>query len=309
AWRTGVLLTRGDTELLVEVTTRNDDIVLRSRGPERKELLSAVAADLDELNGTYGNLRRDNRVHLRIPCICPGCNQQVDPHLYDHRELVDRKTNPNAGDTVNCSKHYNDIAIIELLDGIHLPTTPPATGRPDHPDPDGPGTIHAPGGVIQINYGNNSTPSVVSTNQTQTEPLTAKADTNQPQPDPWNRVAVIAGLTAAGIAALLWIAPSAWSRFAIATIGGSGLLVGLFVLGRNPKRIYRRLLAGWISAGVAINTIGFLIDGVITRDDTNVNFTFSADVAWWWWIIWTIISLSLITADITTNKTSPPTSP
>ncbi|MCP4961467.1 MAG: hypothetical protein GY925_19655, partial [Actinomycetia bacterium] len=46
AWRTGVLLTRGDTELLVEVTTRNDDIVLRSRGPERKELLSAVAADL-----------------------------------------------------------------------------------------------------------------------------------------------------------------------------------------------------------------------------------------------------------------------
>jgi hypothetical protein len=299
-WRAGALLTREDTELLVDVSPNDNDIMLRSRGPQSKELLSAVAADLDELNGTYGNLRSDNRVHLRIPCICQGCTSEITPHFYDHRELLDRKHNPNAPDTVNCSKHYHDVAVIELLDGIHLPTHAATDDRPDPTGnryPAGQAPIHAPGSVVQVFNGDTSKTTAIGTSETTVvnPPSPKKAD--QSQSDGWNRVALVAGLVAAGVAVLLILAPSAWWRFTIATIGGSGFLAWLFVLVRNPKRFYRRLLYRWISLGIASNWAGFLIDGVITRNDAQVNFTFSNDLAWWWWSIWALITVALIRAD------------
>ena len=91
AWRTGALFTSGPTDLFVEISSRNDEIVLRARGPERKELLSAVAADLDELNGTYGNLRKDHYVQVKVPCLCETCAQSTTPHYFARGTLVRQK--------------------------------------------------------------------------------------------------------------------------------------------------------------------------------------------------------------------------
>ena len=56
-WVTGVLFEREGTEVLAEVPPKGGEIVLRARGPERKELLSIIAADLDALNESFHGLR------------------------------------------------------------------------------------------------------------------------------------------------------------------------------------------------------------------------------------------------------------
>lgn len=47
AWATGVLFERDATAVLVELLASGSEIELRARGPERKALLSVIAADLD----------------------------------------------------------------------------------------------------------------------------------------------------------------------------------------------------------------------------------------------------------------------
>jgi hypothetical protein len=51
AWVSGALFERDGTAVLADIAPQGGEIVLRARGPERKELLSVIAADLDALNG------------------------------------------------------------------------------------------------------------------------------------------------------------------------------------------------------------------------------------------------------------------
>ena len=68
AWVTGVLFARETTKVLAEVLANGSEIELRARGPERKALLSVIAADLDALNDSFQGLR--DKVDKRIPCNC-----------------------------------------------------------------------------------------------------------------------------------------------------------------------------------------------------------------------------------------------
>ena len=58
AWATGVLFERDSTQLLAEVLPSGSEIELRARGPEKKALLSVVAADLDALNDSFPRVAR-----------------------------------------------------------------------------------------------------------------------------------------------------------------------------------------------------------------------------------------------------------
>ena len=65
AWVTGVLFERDNTAVLVELLANGSEIELRARGPERKALLSVIAADLDALNESFQGLR--DKVDKRGP--------------------------------------------------------------------------------------------------------------------------------------------------------------------------------------------------------------------------------------------------
>jgi hypothetical protein len=115
----------GATSLLVEVTGRGDEIALRSRGPERKELISVISAELDALNSTYGDLSKAGRVHKWIPCNCRTCEQTIDPHLYEYRNLVQRRSEGKA--TVECARPgYENVDVLTLVEGLNLSIYPDA---------------------------------------------------------------------------------------------------------------------------------------------------------------------------------------
>jgi hypothetical protein len=120
AWLTGVLLERDTTSLLVELLPDGGEIELRGRGPEKKTLLSVAAADLDALNESFPRLR--DKVDKRIPCRCRSCMDAAVPHFFGERELIRRKENNRL--QVECGNSYEQVGVLELLDGIRLDTVP-----------------------------------------------------------------------------------------------------------------------------------------------------------------------------------------
>jgi Leucine-rich repeat (LRR) protein len=139
AWVNGVLFQRGDTSLLMEVLANGNEIELRARGPERKELLSSVADDLDALNDSFAGLKGasprfsgeagevlftfplpnlQEKVDKRIPCNCSKCLISAEPEFFGQKRLLQRKMDNKL--KVECPRSYEDVDVLELLDGIRF---------------------------------------------------------------------------------------------------------------------------------------------------------------------------------------------
>ena len=119
-WVTGVLFERDGTEVLAEVPPKGGEIVLHARGPERKELLSIIAADLDALNESFPGLRE--KVGKWVPCNCRRCLALTQPEFFEQKRLLQRKKDGKLN--VECPASYEDVDVLELLDGIKVDRLP-----------------------------------------------------------------------------------------------------------------------------------------------------------------------------------------
>src|SRR5271157_4392872 len=120
AWVTGVLFERESTAVLVEILANGSEIELRACGPEHKALLSVIAADLDDLNESFQGLR--DKVDKRIPCNCKLCRAASVPEFFEQKALLRRKQDNRL--KVECPRSYEDVGVLELLDGIKLDKLP-----------------------------------------------------------------------------------------------------------------------------------------------------------------------------------------
>jgi internalin A len=77
AWRNGVFFEHEGAELLVEVSSKGNEVVLRARGQMKKELLVVIAAELDALNAGYKGL--EEKVKKWVPCNCHKCKTCNQP--------------------------------------------------------------------------------------------------------------------------------------------------------------------------------------------------------------------------------------
>lgn len=120
AWMSGALFERDETQVLVEIPPKGGEIVLRARGVERKELLSVLTADLDKLNNTFNGLAE--KVTKLIPCHCEQCRQKTEPEFFGQKQLLKRKKDGKL--TIECPASYEDVRVLELLDGIQVHKMP-----------------------------------------------------------------------------------------------------------------------------------------------------------------------------------------
>ncbi|MDO9269834.1 MAG: COR domain-containing protein [Methylobacter sp.] len=120
AWMSGALFERDEAQVLVEIPPKGGEIVLRARGVERKELLSVVTADLDKLNNTFNGLAK--KVTKLIPCHCEQCLQKAEPEFFGQKQLLKRKKDGKL--TIECPASYEDVRVLELLDGIQVHKIP-----------------------------------------------------------------------------------------------------------------------------------------------------------------------------------------
>ena len=124
SWSSGVLFERNDTELLAEIPQKGGEIVLRARGAECKELLSVISSDLDALNETFHGL--SDLVNKLIPCNCSRCSSLVEGEFFEQKRLLQRKKDDKL--QVECPASYEDVSVLELLDGIKIEHIPDWAG-------------------------------------------------------------------------------------------------------------------------------------------------------------------------------------
>jgi len=117
---TGVLFEHGSTSSLAEILPSGNEIELRARGPEHKALLSVIAADLDALNDSFKGLR--DKVDKLVPCNCKVCAAEATPWFFSQKDLVRRKEHGRL--QVECGRSYEDVDVLELLDGIKMGRAP-----------------------------------------------------------------------------------------------------------------------------------------------------------------------------------------
>ena len=131
SWRSGAYFEHGQSELLARVTSPvGQEIELRARGPERKALLSVISSDLNALNASFEGLR--DKVRKFVPCICIKCCLSTTPERYEEDRLLKRKQDGRL--TVECPESYEDVSVLELLDGLKLDAQPPwANPAPKEP--------------------------------------------------------------------------------------------------------------------------------------------------------------------------------
>jgi internalin A len=139
AWVTGVLFERDTTAVLAQVLEKGDEIELRARGVESKDLLSVVASDLDALNTSFQGLRGKppntpmdravepderllERVDKRIPCNCELCRTESVPWFFGQKALLRRKEHNVR--TVQCDRSFKEVDVLQLLDGVKFDRLP-----------------------------------------------------------------------------------------------------------------------------------------------------------------------------------------
>ena len=114
AWVTGVLFAHDQSEVLVRVLEKGNEIELRAKGGEGKAMLSIIMADLEALNESFQGLR--DKVDKRIPCSCKNCRASDTPHFFEYRAMLKRRQDQRM--SIECPKSYESVDVLELLDGV-----------------------------------------------------------------------------------------------------------------------------------------------------------------------------------------------
>ena len=111
-WRSGVILSVGQTKAEVIEYHHRHEIVIRVLGESKRDLLSTITFELDKVNSSYARLKYKKL----IPCNCNVCRDTESPQFYSFESLINRvKAKKNL---IECPVSYQDVSITGILYGI-----------------------------------------------------------------------------------------------------------------------------------------------------------------------------------------------
>ena len=112
-WKTGVVLNREDARAEVVELYHRKKICIRVSGKRRRDLLTIVSHELDEIHRTYKRLQ----ARKLVPCNCKTCERSQEPHFYPLYKLQERLNNGKP--TVECDNFpYLEVKISPLVDDV-----------------------------------------------------------------------------------------------------------------------------------------------------------------------------------------------
>jgi hypothetical protein len=88
------------------------EIRVRTRGRNKKDLLTQVAYELEKIHRTYKELR----YRTLIPCNCAACSIDVDPHFHSYDVL--KKFSGDGEEYIQCQKSYKMVRVRSLIDDV-----------------------------------------------------------------------------------------------------------------------------------------------------------------------------------------------
>ncbi len=111
-WKSGVVLDKDQTKAEVVEYYGKREIKVRVAGKNKKELMTIVAYELDEIHSSYARLKYAKL----IPCNCARCKNNQDPHFYRLETL--RRFVDNSQDLIMCEMSFELINVRGLIDDV-----------------------------------------------------------------------------------------------------------------------------------------------------------------------------------------------
>jgi internalin A len=115
-WRSGVILSEGDTEAEVTEVYGQHKINIRIKGKNKLDFRTIIAYELDKINQQYAKLKYEKKV----PCICPHCTKGTKPHFFNYSTLKNIAERGKRN-FVYCDKSDEEVSVKKLLEGVELP--------------------------------------------------------------------------------------------------------------------------------------------------------------------------------------------
>ncbi len=110
-WRSGVILEKGATKAEVIEYYGKREIKIRVSGKHKKDLMTIVAYELDEIHASYKRLKYSKM----IPCNCAKCKNSQEPHFYPFEVL--QKFVDDRQD-IQCQKSYQMVDVRGLIEEV-----------------------------------------------------------------------------------------------------------------------------------------------------------------------------------------------
>ena len=112
-WKEGVVLKREGANAEIIETYGRRALQIRVEGKNRKELLTIILEEVDNIHKTYIKLA----VTKLIPCTCSDCNLSSTPHFYKYN-ILKRYLNNNKTKIV-CDKSLKDVEVSPLIEEVN----------------------------------------------------------------------------------------------------------------------------------------------------------------------------------------------
>ncbi|WP_366664728.1 COR domain-containing protein [Moorena sp. SIO3E8] len=114
-WRSGVILNKDNTKAEVIEYYEQREIKIRVTGRHKRDLLTTVTYELDQIHDSYNRLRCSKL----IPCNCSSCKNSQTPDFYEFDKLRERIA--YGKNTIECgSPPYNTVIVSSLIDDYNI---------------------------------------------------------------------------------------------------------------------------------------------------------------------------------------------
>jgi len=111
-WKSGVVLNKDKTQAEVIEHYGKREIQIRVAGAHKKELMTIVIHELDQIHKTYKRLKFDKL----IPCNCKDCKPNNEPYFYKYEQLqnfIEKRIFE-----IQCGVTGNMVQVRRLIDDI-----------------------------------------------------------------------------------------------------------------------------------------------------------------------------------------------
>jgi GTPase SAR1 family protein len=111
-WKSGIVIEKDRTRAEVIEYYGKREIHVRVWGPHRKELLTIIMYELDQIHDPYKRLKYDKL----IPCNCTECKTKPEPYFYRYEVL--NKFIGDRQDQIQCQQSYEMVNVRGLIDDV-----------------------------------------------------------------------------------------------------------------------------------------------------------------------------------------------
>jgi internalin A len=111
-WKSGAILERDETKAEIIEDYKKREVRIRVAGKRRKELLTIISYELDNIHASYKKLKYTKL----IPCNCDVCKSKSDPYFYGYEVL--QKFISDRQETIQCQNSYKMVNVKTLIDDV-----------------------------------------------------------------------------------------------------------------------------------------------------------------------------------------------